>query len=67
LIVKGAKSYESLCTYNNITHPTFKEAAMYTVFLVMTRSGIMLLMRLHIGLLPISLDNSLSQCFYSVK
>jgi hypothetical protein len=26
LIVKGTLSYESLCTYNNITHPTFKEA-----------------------------------------
>jgi ATP-dependent DNA helicase PIF1 len=26
LIVKGAQSYKSLHTYNNITHPTFKEA-----------------------------------------
>jgi hypothetical protein len=26
MVVKGAKSYEYLCTYNGTTHSTFKEA-----------------------------------------
>jgi hypothetical protein len=26
MIVKGAQSYESLRTYNNVLYPTFKEA-----------------------------------------
>jgi hypothetical protein len=67
LVVKGAQSYEWLCTYNGVTHPTFKEACSARVFLVMTGNGTMHLMRLLSGLLQISSDNSLLQCFYSAR